>query len=195
MLLTCQLSEPTILYKRTLLTTNMTFSFSHQYQIGWQCQLSGHVGSRQQPSQRTSWTGWPPLWPRGTVMTIRWSTRPGLMTRWNFWSSMTTWWNLYIFQLGSPLCEMDAGPVLQDKGTALQLSVILVLFVAFIWWMEGNVRLYQKLPVIFMQTHWRFQSFGFHDYATNGCVCMICRSSSNCLRRLLLELENIHFKM
>ena len=92
------------------------------------------------------------------------------------------WWNLYIFQVGSPLCEMDANPVLQDKGTALQLSVILVLFLAFIWWMEGNVRPYLKF-VIFMQTHWRFQSFGFHDYATNGCVCMICRSSSNCFRR------------
>ena len=52
----------------------MTFSFSHKYQIGWQAQLSGHVGSRQQRSQRTSWTGWLPLWPRGTVMTIRWST-------------------------------------------------------------------------------------------------------------------------
>ena len=101
---------------------------------------------------------------------------------------------LVFLQVGSPLCEMDANPVLQDKGTAQQLSVILVLFLAFIWWMEGNVRLYQKLPVIFMQTHWRFQSFGFHDYATNGCVCMICRSSSNCFRRFLLELENIHFQ-
>ena len=121
------------------------------------------------------------------------NSTPGLMTRWNFWSSMTTWWNLYIFQVGSPLCEMDANPVLQDKGTALQLSVILVLFVAFIWWMEGNVRPYLKF-VIFMQTHWTFQSFCFHDYATNGCVCMICRSSSNCFWRFLLELENIHFQ-
>ena len=55
---------------------------------------------------------------------------------------------------------MDANPVLQDKGTALQLSVILVLFLAFIWWMEENVRPYLKF-VIFMQTHWRFQSLVF----------------------------------
>ena len=70
------------------------------------------------------------------------------------------WWNLYIFQVGSPLCEKDASPVLQDKGTALQISVILVLFLAFIWWMEGNVRPYLKF-VIFMQTNWRFQSLVF----------------------------------
>ena len=69
--------------KRTLLKTNMTFSFSL---IDWQCQLSGHVGSRQQHSQRTSWTGWLPLWPRDTVMTIRWST---LLQAW--WQDETQW--------------------------------------------------------------------------------------------------------